>query len=89
MPEAKQPIFEFPCTFPIKIIGNNSEGFVQTIITIVRKHVPTLSDEAVTSHPSSNGKYRALTATFTAESQKQLDALYTELTKDERVLMVL
>jgi putative lipoic acid-binding regulatory protein len=79
----------FPCEFPLKAFGRNTDEFEALIITIVRRHVPHLDDRQVTSRLSGGGAYRAVTATFTAHSRAQLDALYQELTDHEQVLMVL
>ena len=89
MPDSPADIFRFPCAFPIKAFGRNSDDFEALVIAIVRRHAPDLADHAVSSRLSSNGKYRSVTATFTAHSREQLDALYTELSGHEQVLMVL
>jgi putative lipoic acid-binding regulatory protein len=89
MPEPRPTAFEFPCSFPIKVIGHDREDFPAIVTAILRKHVPSLREEEVVAKPSSGGKYVSLTATFTAESMEQLDALYLELTRHERVIMVL
>ena len=89
MPEPRATAFEFPCTFPIKVIGTDQEDFLAVIMAILRKHVPSLREEEVVANLSSGGKYVSLTATFTAESMEQLDALYLELTRHERVIMVI
>ena len=82
-------VFQFPCDFPLKAMGHNTDEFEILIVTIVRRHAPDLADHAVSSRLSSNGKYRSVTATFTAHSREQLDALYTELSAHEQVLMLL
>jgi uncharacterized protein len=82
-------VFQFPCDFPLKAMGHNTDEFELLIVTIVRRHVPDLADHAVSSRLSSNGKYRSVTATFTAHSREQLDALYAELSGHEQVLMLL
>jgi hypothetical protein len=82
-------IFEFPCDFPLKAMGHNTDEFEALIVAIVRRHAPDLADHAVSSRLSANGKYRSVTATFTAHSRAQLDALYTELSAHEQVLMLL
>jgi len=84
-----ESLLEFPCSFPLKAIGRDSEGFEAFVVEIVRKHVPNLEVGATTSRLSNGGKYLAVTITFTAESQAQLDALYGELGRHERVVMVL
>jgi len=82
-------VFQFPCDFPLKAMGHNTDEFEILIVTIVRRHAPDLADHAVSSRLSSNGKYRSVTATFTAHSREQLDALYRELSAHEQVLMLL
>jgi len=79
----------FPCTFPVKAMGKNSEGFENEVVMIARRHIPQLGEGAVQSRPSRNGNYLSVTITFTAESREQLDALYTELNAHESVVMVL
>jgi uncharacterized protein len=82
-------IWTFPCSFPIKAIGRNSADFEAIVLEIVRRHVPDLDESAVSSRTSGGTVYRSVTATFTARSREQLDALYMELSGHELVLMVL
>lgn len=89
MTDSNEAIWKFPCSFPIKAIGRNSDDFETLVVEIVRRHVPDLDDSAVTSRTSNGDAYRAVTATFTAHSREQLDALYAELSDHEQVLMVL
>jgi uncharacterized protein len=89
MSDPATDVFQFPCAFPVKAFGRNSAEFEALVIAIVRRHAPDLDDSAVTSRTSGGDAYRAVTATFTAYSREQLDALYTELSGHEQVLMVL
>ncbi len=84
----KQHAMQFPCEFPIKVMGLNTEVFQSAIRAIIRKHVNT-DDIAYSSQPSRGDKYLSITATFTAQSKEQLDALYQELNGHELVLMTL
>jgi putative lipoic acid-binding regulatory protein len=59
------------------------------VVEIVRRHIPVLAEDCATTRLSGGGKYLAVTVTFMAESQAQLDALYGELTEHERVVMLL
>ena len=70
-------------------MGKTEDSFEDAVLEIARKHIPDLKDSAVSINPSSNGNYTAITITFTAENQEQLDALYTELSKHPEVIMVL
>ncbi len=89
MTDYTEAIWKFPCAFPLKAIGRNSDDFEALVVEIVRRHVPDLDDRAVSSRTSSGDAYRSVTATFTAHSREQLDALYSELSGHEQVLMVL
>ncbi|MBI5303384.1 MAG: DUF493 domain-containing protein [Chloroflexi bacterium] len=80
---------QFPMHFPIKAIGKHTGTFELIVTEIVRRHAPDLLDADVVSRPSANGSYLAVTATFTARSREQLDALYRELTAHKNVLYVL
>jgi putative lipoic acid-binding regulatory protein len=80
---------EFPCYFPIKVVGAAGSAFEALTLGIVRKHVPDLSEAAVVSRLSKDGNYQAMTITVHAVSQEQLDALYRELSADEQIIMVL
>lgn len=89
MNDVKKSLLEFPCEFPLKVIGKNTGDFQTRMVEIVRRHAPDLRDDAVTNRLSTDGKYISITATFTAESRDQLDALYYELSSHELVAMVL
>jgi hypothetical protein len=69
-------------------MGHNTDAFENAVRAILDRH---LRDARIvfTKRPSSNGKYLSLTATFTAESREQLDALYRELNAHELVVMTL
>jgi hypothetical protein len=85
----EETLFEFPCDFPIKIVGLASDDFGQFVLDIVTKHVGELAQERVVSRPSRDGRYLSLTCTFSADSRAQVDALYSDLTSEDRILMVL
>jgi len=78
----------FPCTFPLKVMGHNSDAFAAAVRAILSGH---LQDTHIDFEKrlSSNGKYLSITATFTATSREQLDAIYRELNAHELVVMTL
>jgi len=80
---------EFPCDFPVKAMGLASENLHLTVMEIVRRHAPETGDAALKTRPSSNGKYLSVTVTVRATSQAQLDAIYTDLSAHQQVLMAL
>jgi uncharacterized protein len=85
----QETLFEFPCRFSIKAMGLATDDFDLLVVEIVNRHVPNLGEGAVTTRPSSAGKYISVTVTFEASSKAQLDAIYQALSDHDRVLMSL
>lgn len=79
----------FPCEFPIKVMGLNSDSFENEIFMIANQHVPNLGEAAIRSKPSRSAKYLSVTVTFTAQDREQLDNLFRALGKHPDVKMVL
>jgi putative lipoic acid-binding regulatory protein len=84
-----ESLLEFPCSFPIKILGRTEEGFAQTILEIVIRHVPDFDSATMEMRASREGKYLSLTCVVNATSRPQLDDLYRELSSHPMVVMVL
>jgi len=83
-------LLEFPCDFPIKIMGRDEEDdFRSEAVAIVEAEIGPLPAGAVTTQPSRNGRFLSVTVTVRAESREQLDSLYRRLSNHERVLVVL
>lgn len=85
----EQSLLEFPCQFAIKAMGLSRDDFDAIVVEIVRRHVDDLHEGAVTTRPSSGGKYTAVTVMIEATSRAQLDAIYQALTDSPDVLMAL
>lgn len=85
----KESLIEFPCNFPIKIVGDNSDVFIEEIKNIVLSHFPDFSDESMTHKPSAQNNYLAITVTVLALNKDMLDAFYTEVSSHPLVKMVL
>lgn len=89
MTATRPPLFQFPCHFPLKVIGQNVEGFEIQVMKVVQRHVTEADTSRCTRRFSAGNKYLALTISFMAQSQEQLDALYTELNCLELVKVTL
>lgn len=84
-----ETLLEFPCDFPIKIMGRECNRFYALARSLVEKHTGPLDDTAVHSALSRNKRFVSVTITVRAESQDQLDAIYREVTSHDDVLMAL
>jgi uncharacterized protein len=81
--------FEFPCEFPIKMMGLDTPEFRSTARALVEKHAGPVEDAAVRVTPSRTGRFVSVTVTFSAQSREQLDRLYREVTAHDAVLVAL
>ena len=82
-------LFQFPCEFPIKVMGRDSESFRSLTLAIIERHAGPLAAESITERLSRKGRFLALTYTIRAESRAQLDRIYQELTDSGVVLVSL
>jgi len=86
---ARPTLLEFPCEFPIKIMGARVDAFAQAVVEVVLRHAPDFDPASVEMRPSRKGNYLAITCTIRAVSQQQLDELYRELSSHPLVKVVL
>lgn len=84
-----QELLQFPCDFPLKIMGRHTEEFAPTILALVMRHCPDFNPEEMIVRPSSKGNYLGLTCTVHATSRAQLDELYRELSSHPLVKFAL
>jgi uncharacterized protein len=84
-----EPLLQFPCDFPIKVMGARVDGFANAICSLVKEHDPSFDPATLEMRPSKNGNYLGLTVTVRALSQEQLDGLYRALTQHPMVKVVL
>ena len=79
---------EFPCDYPIKIIGVSDSVFRETVIDIVRLHAPDLDENTISERASKNGTYCAVNLSIVATGEPQLKALHQELIAEPLVKLV-
>ena len=84
-----ETLLEFPCEFPIKIMGRESAEFRALARALVEKHTGPLADDAIYTSLSRNDSFVSVTITVNAQSQQQLDDIYHEITSHDDVLMAL
>jgi putative lipoic acid-binding regulatory protein len=82
-------LIEYPCDFPIKVMGVNVDDLQQAVFGAVLRHAPDFDPATTQIRSSTQGNYLSLTCTFRAHSQAQVDALYLELTAHPLVKVVL
>jgi putative lipoic acid-binding regulatory protein len=86
---SEDSLLQFPCDFPIKVMGRRQDGFAQAVLEVVLRHAPDFDAAAMEMRPSAKGNYISFTCTIRAVSRAQLDALYGELSAHPLVKVVL
>ena len=82
-------LLDYPTRFPLKVFGNQSDDFEAVVVELVRARIPQAEHIDIRRRSSKGGKYVALTLTFTAYTQQQLEDIYQDLYDCEQVVMSL
>ena len=85
----QESLIEYPSQFPIKVMGENVDGFVHAVTAIAKQFDPAFDATSVELRDSKTGKYLGVTVTVTATSREQLDDLYRALSSHPMVKVVL
>ena len=89
MSQPEPPKIEFPCEYPIKILGRQCDQFETTIFQIVESHAPGFDRQNILRKVSREGTFCSLTITITATGEPQLAAMHQELMGSGLVNMVI
>ncbi|MBL7002650.1 MAG: DUF493 domain-containing protein [Gammaproteobacteria bacterium] len=82
-------LLEYPCQFPLKVVGKNSSEFEGMVTRLVRQHVAQQHQIKVKQTPSKKNNYVSVTLTFEADSCVQLETIYKALYDCPEVVMTL
>ena len=88
-PCRQESLIEYPCLFPIKVMGLKVEGMVQAISDIAKMLDPAFDASTIELRESKGGKYLGLTLHINATSREQLDEVYRTLSTHPMVKVVL
>lgn len=82
-------LIEYPCRFPIKVMGSKVDGFVHAMTQIAEQFDPSFDASTLELRDSKNGNYLGITLMITATSREQLDELYRTLSTHPMVKIAL
>lgn len=89
MTEQEPPKIEFPCDYPIKVLGRSGEQFETIVLSVFEQHAPGFDREQIVIKASGKGTFTSLTITITATGPTQLRALHEALMDTGLVQMVI
>jgi len=87
--DQQPPKIEFPCDYPIKVMGIAGEGFQATVLEVIHRHAGPVPEHRVTERASARGNYVSVTVVIEATGEDQLSAIFRELMDQESVKLVL
>ncbi len=85
----QETLIEFPCNFPIKVLGETHPEFTAAVIATIQQHIPEFDTQHIEMRGSAGGKYISLTCMVYVTSKPQLDGIYQALTSHPLVKVVL
>jgi putative lipoic acid-binding regulatory protein len=85
----ERSLIEYPCHFPIKVMGAHVEGFATAIAHVATRFDPGFDPATIEHRPSRSGNYLGLTISVYVTNREQLDELYRTLTTHPMVKVVL
>ncbi len=89
MTEQEPPKIEFPCEYPIKVMGKSHPGLHNLVVEVMERHAPGFDQASIAVKESSKGTFRSITVTITATGVDQLQAIFDDLKDHELVHMVI
>jgi putative lipoic acid-binding regulatory protein len=84
-----ESLIEYPCDFPIKVMGARVDGFAEAMCQVALQFDPAFNPATLEMRPSKAGNYLSVTLTIRATSREQLDNLYRALTGHPMVKVAL
>lgn len=83
------PRIEFPCSYPIKVMGLARDSFRAEVLAVIERHSDSISEERISVRASSRGNYVSITVVIQATGEDQLQRIFADLKKTSSVKMVL
>lgn len=89
MAEQAPPKIEFPCAYPIKILGDARDDFIDRVFQIVQSHAPEVERHKITTRDSRKGTFISVHIEIIATGVDQLQSIHQSLLMYDAVKMVI
>lgn len=83
------PKIEFPCDYPIKVLGEANSEFIEHVLAVMDRHAPGFDRNRVSVRDSSKGRWQSVSLSITATGKPQLEQIFESLKESPKVKMVL
>ena len=88
-PEEAPPKIDFPCLYPIKVIGYAVDSFRAQVLDAIGRHTGAIDPNLIQLKPSKHSNYLSITVTIAATGEPQLESIFSDLKEIESVKLVL
>ena len=82
-------LLSFPADLNLHIMGHNQPDFPARVLAALQRHQPDLTEAALTTHPSREGRYLAVNISLTVPTQAEMEAIYRELGRVEGLILAI
>ena len=89
MTEQEPPKIEYPCDYPLKIIGRAEGNFRQLVEGVLEQHDPDFDAKTVIEMPSGKGTFVSVRVSITATGEEHVKTVVDALMATGRVKMVI
>lgn len=84
-----KPKIEFPCTYPIKVIGKNADNLDAEIIAAINPLLDKPFEGKIKQRPSKENNFISYTLEIDVKSEAQIKEIFQALKSNEHVIMVI
>jgi len=76
---SQPPLLEFPCAYPIKVMGAAGEYFTEQVLAVFSQHAPGFDRELVRIQPSAKGNFVSVHVVIEAQGAEHIEVIYQAL----------
>ncbi len=87
--QEQPPKIEFPCDYPIKVIGDADANLRTRVVEIMRANADVVYEDRITERSSREKRFLSVTVTIVATGIPQIEKIFSELKATGIVKMVL
>jgi putative lipoic acid-binding regulatory protein len=87
--DQEPPRIEFPCPYPIKVMGVAGSSFRAEVVAVIERHSAPVPEERITVRHSNKGNYESVTVIIDATGEAQLQKIFADLKNTTSVKLVL
>ena len=82
-------ILEFPCCYPLRIIGFMNKDLPSRVSSIIEQHAPSFTSSSMEIRESRNSRFMSVRVSLQAQSASQVESICEDLLADRLVKLVI